>query len=183
MSTKTSPGSGDGTLSSSIDELILQNEIEQTFYSEAALLDEQQYAAWLEAFAEELTCSISFRSVPDDPSTGGAGDREGTFTIASRSALRLDVEKRQNAAASDNRPLPQTRHWVSNVRILERHASGVVTTSCNLMVYQNRGVEEDWWTGRRVDRLQKVGRRWMIARREIYLDHGVLASENIGAIL
>jgi 3-phenylpropionate/cinnamic acid dioxygenase small subunit len=133
------------------------------------LLDEQNYAAWLDAFADEITCSIPLG--------------EGTFTIASHSALRLEVERRRQSAAPGDGPLPQTRHWVSNVRIVERHASGMVTTSCNLMVYQNRGLEEDWWTGRRIDRLRKVDGRWKIARREIHLDHGVLASEDIGVIL
>jgi hypothetical protein len=91
MSTKAFRGSGQpsGALSSSIDELILQNEIEQVFYHEAALLDGRQYIAWLDAFAEEVTCSIE------------PGAVDSTFTI-------------ENRDAAARRPIAKGRRRVEN---------------------------------------------------------------------
>jgi 3-phenylpropionate/cinnamic acid dioxygenase small subunit len=55
-----------------------------------------------------------------------------------------------------------------------------VTVGCNMVVYRSRlDTDEDWWVGRRIDRLRNVEGHWKIARREIYLDQTVLKSKNL----
>jgi len=66
------------------------------------------------------------------------------------------------------------------VRVVEKHGAGEVTVASNMVVYRSRlDTDEDWWVGRRIDRLRKVDGRWKVARREIYLDQTVLKSKNL----
>lgn len=68
----------------------------------------------------------------------------------------------------------------TNVGILERHGPDELTVRANMIVYRCRlDTDEDWWVGRRVDRLRRVDGRWKIAQRAIYLDQTVLTSKNL----
>jgi 3-phenylpropionate/cinnamic acid dioxygenase small subunit len=168
--------------STSIEDVILQHDVEQLLYHEAALLDAHHYQDWLALLTDDVTYWMPIR---ETRSTADA-DREFTafgeaaFFDEDRKMLEVRVDKRDSGSAWSEDPPSRTRHCVTNVRILERHADGELTVGCNLVVYRSRlDTDEDWWVGRRVDRLRRVEGGWKIARREIYLDQTVLQSKNL----
>jgi 3-phenylpropionate/cinnamic acid dioxygenase small subunit len=169
------------SLPASVGELVLQHEIEQTLYREAALLDAHDYAAWLEMLTDDVTYWMPIRE------TRSSAEREREFSAfgdaayfdEDRKMLEVRVEKQSSGYAWSEDPPSRTRHCVTNVRILERE-DDEVTVGCNMVVYRSRlDTDEDWWVGRRIDRLRNVEGHWKIAHREIYLDQTVLKSKNL----
>ena len=165
-----------------IEVLLLEREIERTLYREAALLDAHDYRAWLDMLTEDVRYWMPIRS------TRAADDAEREFTAfgdaalfdEDRQTLELRIEKRLTGYAWSEDPPSRTRHCITNIRIVERNGPDEVTTTANMIVYRCRlDTDEDWWVGRRVDRLRKVDGRWKIAERAIYLDQTVLKSKNL----
>jgi 3-phenylpropionate/cinnamic acid dioxygenase small subunit len=67
-----------------------------------------------------------------------------------------------------------TCHLISNI-LIDEEADGEAAVKSSFIVRQARKLrDEAWWVGRRHDRLRRVGDRWLIARRCIYLDATVL---------
>lgn len=165
-----------------LEDVLLQHEIEQALYREAALLDAHDYEAWLETLAEDVIYWMPIRSTrsSDDVAREFTAFGEGAFFDDDRKALELRVEKRGTGYAWSEDPPSRTRHCISNVRIVEKHAGDEVTVASNMVVYRSRlETDENWWVGRRVDRLRKAGGSWKLVRREIYLDQTVLTSKNL----
>ena len=169
------------TLPASVEEIVLQHEIEQTLYREADLLDAHDYAEWLDMLTDDVTYWMPIRE------TRSSAEREREFTAfgdaayfdEDRKMLEVRVEKQSSGYAWSEDPPSRTRHCVTNVRILARE-DDEVTVGCNMVVYRSRlDTDEDWWVGRRIDRLRNVEGHWKIARREIYLDQTVLKSKNL----
>jgi 3-phenylpropionate/cinnamic acid dioxygenase small subunit len=169
------------TTPTSIEDVILQHEVAQTLYREAELLDAHDYAGWLEMLTDDVTYWMPIRE------TRSAADREREFTAfgdaayfdENRKMLEVRVDKQTSGYAWSEDPPSRTRHCVTNVRVLRREGDEVVA-ACNIVVYRSRlDTDEDWWVGRRIDRLRNVEGRWKLARREIYLDQTVLKSKNL----
>ncbi len=165
-----------------IDDVVLQHEIEQALYHEADLLDAHDYGAWLATLTDDIAYWVPIRE------TRAAGEHGREFTAygeaayfdEDRAMLVLRVEKLRSGYAWAEDPPSRTRHFVTNVRIVERHSSVEVTAASNLLVYRSRlDTDEDWWVGRRIDRLRVVDGGWKLARREVYLDQTVLKSKNL----
>lgn len=168
-------------LPASLEAIVLQHAIEQALYREAALLDAHDYAAWLEMLTDDVTYWMPIRE------TRSSAEREREFTAfgdaayfdEDRKMLEVRVEKQTSGYAWSEDPPSRTRHCITNVRILARE-DDEVTVGCNMVVYRSRlDADEDWWVGRRIDRLRDVEGRWKLARREIYLDQTVLKSKNL----
>jgi 3-phenylpropionate/cinnamic acid dioxygenase small subunit len=166
--------------------LLLEREIETVLFREAALLDARDYRGWLDMLADEVKYWMPIRS------TRAANDAEREFTTVGdgalfdedRETLELRVEKLLTGYSWSEDPPSRTRHCITNVGILERHGPDEVTVGANIIVYRCRlDTDEDWWVGRRVDRLRRVDGRWKIAQRAIYLDQTVLKSKNISTFL
>jgi 3-phenylpropionate/cinnamic acid dioxygenase small subunit len=165
-----------------IGDVVLHHEIERALFDEAALLDAHDYAGWLATLTDDIVYWMPIRE------TRATAERDREFTAfgegayfdEDRRSLELRIEKHGTGYAWSEDPPSRTRHCVSNVRILDKRPDGDVTVGSNLIVYRCRlDTDEDWWVGRRVDRLRKVDGRWKLARREIYLDQTVLTSKNL----
>jgi 3-phenylpropionate/cinnamic acid dioxygenase small subunit len=165
-----------------IEDVVLQHRVERALYDEAALLDAHDYAGWLEMLTDDVEYWMPIRETrsADERDREFTAFGEGAYFDEDRRSLELRIEKHGTGYAWSEDPPSRTRHCVSNVRILMKHAADDVTVGCNLIVYRCRlDTDEDWWVGRRVDRLRYVDGRWKIARREIYLDQTVLTSKNL----
>jgi 3-phenylpropionate/cinnamic acid dioxygenase small subunit len=166
----------------SLEDVLLQHELERTLYDEAALLDAHDYDGWLAMLTDDVVYWMPIRETrgADETAREFTSFGEGAYFDEDRASLELRIDKRGTGYAWSEDPPSRTRHCVTNVRILTKHAPGDVTVGCNIVIYRCRlDTDEDWWVGRRVDRLRNVDGRWKLARREIYLDQTVLNSKNL----
>jgi 3-phenylpropionate/cinnamic acid dioxygenase small subunit len=171
-----------GEAGTSVEDVVLQHDLEQALYHEAALLDAHDYTAWLDMLTDDIAYWMPIRSTRSATEADAefTAFGEGAYFDEDRAMLEIRVEKRTNGYAWSEDPPSRTRHCLTNVRVVEKHDDGDVTVSSNMVVFRSRlDMDEDWWVGRRVDRLRKVDGRWKIARREIYLDQTVLKSKNL----
>jgi 3-phenylpropionate/cinnamic acid dioxygenase small subunit len=172
-----------GTKRAKLEDVLLQREIEQFFYDEAALLDSRKFHEWLTLLADDLEYWMPVRS------TRQVGDEEFEFTKLGESALFDDnkefieerVRKLDTGYSWSEDPPSRSRHFVSNVRILEQRSKPEeLDVSVNFFIYRSRlASDEDMWIGRREDTLRKVDGQWQISRRHIFLDQVSLGSKNL----
>lgn len=171
-----------GDADTTIDDVVLQHDVEQALFHEAAMLDAHDYRGWLETLTDDIVYWMPIRTTRSATEAGEefTAFGEGALFDEDRAMLEIRVEKRTNGYAWSEDPPSRTRHCLTNVRVVEKHSDGEVTVASNMVVFRSRlDMDEDWWVGRRVDRLRKVDGRWKVARREIYLDQTVLPSKNL----
>jgi 3-phenylpropionate/cinnamic acid dioxygenase small subunit len=94
----------------------------------------------------------------------------------------MRVRKLEAGSAWSEDPPSRSRHFVSNVRILEVAGEEVTVEVC-LHLYRSRlNSEVDTWVGRRRDVLRGAGDGFRIARRHIFLDQTVILSTNMSTL-
>lgn len=165
-----------------MDDALLQYEIEQFLYGEAALIDDRRFEEWLECLAKDLEYWMPVRSnrAADDQASEFSKIGEVAYFDDDKDSMVQRVRKLRTGFAWAEDPPSRTRHLVDNVRILERHSENELTIGCNVIVYRSRlARDEDLWVGRREDRLRRHDGRWLIVKRHVYLDQVSLASKNL----
>ena len=164
-----------------VERMLLQHEIEQFYYAEAALLDERRFTEWLALLTPDVHYWMPIRR------TLALADAEREFTKPGDMAffdddktfLEARVKKLHSGYSWSEDPPSRTRHQITNVRVLE-HSGDELTAESNFHLYRSRlESDQDFWIGRRRDLLRRVDGAWKIARRAIYLDHTVLQSRNL----
>jgi 3-phenylpropionate/cinnamic acid dioxygenase small subunit len=165
------------------DDVLLQHEIEQFLYEEAAMLDDRRFRDWLNLLADDLEYWMPVRS------TRALGDEanefskigEGAFFDENKEFIEERVRKLYTGFAWAEDPPSRTRHLVNNVRILEKLPDSSLKVGCNFIVYRSRlARDEDLWAGRREDVLRaKPAGGWLIAKRHIFIDQVSLRSKNL----
>ncbi len=165
-----------------LSQLLLQYEVEQFLYREAALLDERRFHEWLTLLTDDVEYWMPIRSTRarGDEADEFARLGEAAFFDENKEYLEERVRKLDTGLSWAEDPPSRTRHLVSNVRILEQRPDGELLLTCNFVVYRTRlATDEDLWVGRREDTLRRVDGAWKIAKRHIYLDQVVLQSKNL----
>src|SRR5262249_61036529 len=95
---------------------------------------------------------------------------DGGKTFLAMRGRRLDT-----GPAHAEQPRSRTRHLITNIWLDDASTADEVIAHSNFIVYQaNRDRAEDFYVGRREDRLRKIDGEWKIARRTIVLDQTVL---------
>jgi 3-phenylpropionate/cinnamic acid dioxygenase small subunit len=182
MQTFDTAASSLGAQRPTLNDILLQYEIEQFYYHEAALLDDRRFHEWLTLLTDDLEYFMPVRS------TRARGDEEHEFTKPGEAAffdetkplMEERVRKLDTGFSWAEDPPSRTRHFVSNVRIREKISDTELRVTCNFFVYRTRlAQDEDWWVGRREDTLRKVDGQWRIAKRHIFLDQVSLRSKNL----
>src|SRR5215471_5135503 len=137
----------------------LQFEVEQFLYEEAALLDARKYREWLGLVTDDIHYWMPIRR------TVTRSDLEREFTKPgamsyfddNRELLEMRVKKLEASSAWSEDPPSRSRHFVSNVRILDLSGDEITIDVC-FHVYRSRlNTDEDNWVGRRTDVLRRVG--------------------------
>jgi 3-phenylpropionate/cinnamic acid dioxygenase small subunit len=160
----------------------LLQQIEQFLYREAALLDERRFREWLDLFTDDTEYWMPVRSTRQwsDEAHEFTQPGEAAFFDEDKELLAERVRKLYTGVAWSEDPPSRVRHFVSNVRLLERRGDAEFLVTCNFIVYRTRlAMDEDMWVGRREDTLRKVDGRWRIARRHIFIDQVSLTSKNL----
>ena len=161
----------------------LQFEIEQFYYDEAALLDERRFDEWIKLFTDDTHYWMPIRR------TRMTSEIDKEFTVPGAMAffddgkgpLEARVRKLYTGYAWAEDPPSRTRHFITNVRVLEDDDEQL-TVEANFHLYRTRlDSEEDSWMGRRRDVLRRDGSSFKIADRKIYLEQTVLLSKNLSS--
>lgn len=162
----------------------LQYEVEQFLYAEAALLDARRYRDWLGLVAEDIHYWMPIRRTVTlaDLDLEFTKPGEMAYFDDDRLLLETRVKKLEAGSAWSEDPPSRSRHFVSNVRILET-AGDEVTVEAAFQLWRSRlNSEQDHWFGRRVDVLRRVGDSLRLARRHIFLDQTVILAGNMSTI-
>jgi biphenyl 2,3-dioxygenase beta subunit len=164
--------------------MVLQFEVEQWLFGEAATLDERRYADWLTLLADDIHYWVPIRRT----TTAREADNEFTkvgdmaFFDDDLEALKLRVDKTTKANSWAEDPPSRTRHFVSNVRLLGG-TTDEIDVGCNIHLYRTRlDSEQDSWIGRREDRLRRVDGELKLAQRHVFLEQTVILSQNLSNI-
>jgi 3-phenylpropionate/cinnamic acid dioxygenase small subunit len=166
-----------------LSRMLLQYEIEQFYYTEAALLDDRRFSDWLALFAEDAHYWMPIRRTV----TSNELDREFTapgamaFFDDDRMMLAARVKKLASGYSWAEDPPSRTRHLVTNLRIV-REEAGELGVNTNFHLYRTRlNSEEDHWIGSRKDVLRRTPEGLKIVTRHIFLEQTVLMSRNLSS--
>jgi biphenyl 2,3-dioxygenase subunit beta len=161
--------------------LLLQYEVEQFYYQEAALLDARRFDEWLELLTPDIHYWMPIRRTV----TLANADREFTkpgdmaFFDDDKALLEARVRKLGTGFSWSEDPPSRTRHMIHNIRVLEETGDELAVES-NFHLYRTRlDSEEDSWIGLRRDRLRRVDGKLRIARRHIFLEQTLILSRNL----
>lgn len=170
-----------------IARLLLKAEAEAFFHLEADLLDARQFDDWLGLLAPEIQVWMPIaRNVE-----AGAGQAE--FSAEGTDANWLDegyetlaqrVKQLMTGVHWAEQPPSRTSHIVSNIEVTDIEGPSdnpaALATRCRFLVYRNRNEDEqDFFIGKRNDRLVRIAGDWRLARREVFLDQNVLLAKNL----
>ena len=165
-------------------QVLLQYEVEQFLYAEAALLDARKYREWLGLLADDIHYWMPIRRTM----TMADIDREFTklgdmaYFDDDREMLEMRVKKLEAGSAWSEDPPSRSRHFVSNVRILDVTGDEVTAEAC-FHLYRTRLERDiDTWVGRRVDVLRRTDGGFRIARRHLFLDQTIILATNMSTI-
>ena len=157
----------------------LRCEFEDLLIEEARLLDNDKFDEWLELFDENTRYWAPVRENLDR----GAEDLYKPHLLShfddNKMTLGFRVKRLATGYAHAEEPPSRTRHFVSNVRILDQEGNRVHVES-NFIVFRSRpgksetffvGVRRDWWRG------DSSG--WLNVERLVIFDHDVIESITI----
>ena len=162
----------------------LQFEVEQFLYAEAALLDARKYRDWLGLIADDIHYWMPIRRTM----TLSDIDREFTkpgdmaYFDDDRAILEMRVKKLEAGSAWSEDPPSRSRHFVSNVRILDVAGAEITLEACFHLYRTRLERDVDSWVGRRVDVLRRTDGGFRLAKRHLFLDQTVILSTNMSTI-
>jgi 3-phenylpropionate/cinnamic acid dioxygenase small subunit len=163
---------------------LLQYEVEQFLYAEAALLDARRYRDWLGLLADDIAYWMPIRRTV----TSADIDREFTrpgevaYFDDDRAYLEVRVRKLEAGSAWSEDPPSRSRHFVTNVRILEVAGDEITLEACFHVHRTRLEADVDSWIGRRVDVLRRSGAGFLLVKRHLFLDQTVIQSTNMSTI-
>jgi 3-phenylpropionate/cinnamic acid dioxygenase small subunit len=165
---------------------LVQYEVEQFLYAEAALLDARRYRDWLALVADDIHYWMPIRRTVTQADLDLEFTRLGEMAYFDddRGMLEMRVKKLEAGSAWSEDPPSRSRHFVSNVRILGALGEEI-TLEAAFHLYRSRlNSEEDNWYGRRLDVLRRDpgGDGFRLARRHLFLDQTVILSANMSTI-
>jgi dibenzofuran dioxygenase beta subunit len=150
------------------------HDIQQFLYAEADMLDDGRFDEWLALFDDGATYYMPTRDVTSERAASVRGRGDLPFFEDDKDFLKARVQRLKGALAHAEDPPSRTRRIVSNI-VVNVAEDDMSVVRCNFIVFQSRLERtENFYVGRRVDRLRRDGRSWKIASREILLDHAVI---------
>jgi 3-phenylpropionate/cinnamic acid dioxygenase small subunit len=161
--------------------VLLQHEVEQFYYAEAALLDERRFAEWLDLLTSDVHYWMPIRRTVMNADLDQEFTRPGAmaFFDDDKAMLEARVKKLATGYSWSEDPPSRTRHMIHNVRVLAVEGAEL-TVESNFHLYRTRlESEEDSWIGRRRDRLRRVDGALRIAERHVFLDQTLILSRNL----
>lgn len=171
------------------ERLALQFDVEQFFYHEAALLDDREFRAWLDLVADDMHYWMPIRRTVTRDNLDQEFTKIGgmSYFDDDKDDLVMRVEKLEAGSAWSENPASRTRHFVSNVRILETYRDEIAVEAAFHLYRSRLNGKIDHWIGKRRDRLrrmeqgsqQEIQPGFQIFQRHIFLDQTIIRSTNL----
>ncbi|WP_033294696.1 aromatic-ring-hydroxylating dioxygenase subunit beta [Amycolatopsis jejuensis] len=164
--------------------LLLQRQVEQFYYDEAALLDSYRLTEWVDLFSEDTHYFMPIRRTRLRRELGKEFTKPGeaAYYDDDKSTLRLRQVKFDTGTAWAEDPPSRTRHLISNIRITADRGDELDVESYFHLYRTRLKSEVDTWVGRRLDVLRRHEGSFLIARRHILLDQTVLLARNLSTL-
>ncbi len=162
--------------------LELQREIEQFLYREAALLDDGDFHAWFDLFADDIHYWMPTRYNRTRRERGRdvSAPNEIALFDEDKNSLRVRIKRLDTGMAWAEDPPSRTRHLVTNVQVSARAETDEYDVVSAFLCYRTRlETDVNVFAGRRTDLLRKTEHGWQIARRTILLDQNVVLAKNL----
>ncbi len=162
---------------SETDARALRFEFEELLYREAAWLDEGRFEEWLELFDSTVRYWAPVReNVPRGEEPLEELHRLTHFED-DKGNLELRVKRLRTGFAHAEEPPSRTRHFVTNVRVLDGDDSDRVSVASNLLVFRSRERRDEvLFSCDRRDRWRRTQAGWRCEERRILFDHDVIES-------
>jgi 3-phenylpropionate/cinnamic acid dioxygenase small subunit len=162
----------------------LQQDIEQFLYTEGMLLDDREFDQWYELLADDIHYYMPTRYTKSrrDSKKEISNFDEAAIFDDDKASLGLRIRRLATGLAWAEEPPSRTRHLVSNVKIRTTDIDGEYEVECCFVIYRNRLERQtDIFVGARRDLIRKSNNQhgWLIAKRHMVLDQGMLLANNI----
>jgi 3-phenylpropionate/cinnamic acid dioxygenase small subunit len=154
------------------------------FYNvEADLLDNHRYAEWFELLHPDISYEMPVRTT--ELLTVGDGISQMAYFCENRSSMETRVRRLQTDFAWAETPPSRTRHFVTNVMVVEARDEGVLRVRSNVLLNRSRGEGgNQMLTVMRDDELvPDANRLFSIRRRRLMLDQTVVSATNLSVFL
>ena len=163
---------------------LLQYEVEQFLYAEAALLDARRYREWLDLMADDVEYWMPIRRTVTNTDIDKEFTKLGgvAYFDDDRAYLEMRVKKLEAGSAWSEDPPSRSRHFVSNVQILDVAGHEIRLEACFHLYRTRLERDVDSWIGRREDMLRRHGASFQLVRRHLFLDQTVIQSTNLSTI-
>ena len=166
-----------------LERLLLEREIEQFYYHEAALLDERRFNEWIDLIADDIHYHMPIRrnvKFGEQHRENTDSESEISWFDEGKATLAGRVRQINTGLHWAEEPFSRVRHIITNIRLVDVQGDEVRVGS-NFFVWSNRlKTETNMFVGSRDDLLRRDSETgWKIARRTILLDQNVLLSKVI----
>jgi PAH dioxygenase small subunit len=154
-------------------------EIVEFLYREAELLDENQFAEWLNMLAQDIHYVMPVRTTQFRAK--GDGFQDVAFFEENYVSLRTRVKRLETEFAWAETPPSRTRHFITNVLAEPGDKDGEFSVRSSFMVTRTRSEQGyQLFTGRRKDILRRSDNGDLkVAERRILIDQTVLSGSNL----
>jgi 3-phenylpropionate/cinnamic acid dioxygenase small subunit len=164
--------------STTLEQVILQHDLEQFLYKEARLLDERRLEEWLELMADDLDYWMPMRrniKYGDWDLEFKDHNREINWFDEGKDILAGRIRQLNTGVHWPEEPVSRFEHLISNVELVGEDAEGIRVNS-KFHCYQNRLQDEvNQWVGRREDLLRRDPEtRFKVVKRKIILAQNVM---------
>ena len=164
---------------------ILQHEIEQFYFGEAALLDGREYRAWFALLADDIRYRMPLRFNRNQRERNDelSADHHSFLFDDDKASLDMRIKRLETGMAWAEEPPSRTRHIISNVRVRsDTDKPGKVFAESYFHLYRSRLERQvDQLVGARYDCLRRTDGdvRWLIVDRYIVLDQSTVLANNL----
>jgi biphenyl 2,3-dioxygenase beta subunit len=165
--------------------VLVQHEVEQWLYEEAAALDARRYRDWLALVADDIHYWMPIRRTVTLADLDLEFSKPGAMAYFDddRAMLEMRVKKLEAGSAWSEDPPSRSRHFVSNVRVVKIEADELTLDVAFCLRRTRLNSELTEWFGRREDVLRRAENGgFRLARRHIFLYQTVIPTTNMSTL-
>ncbi|MFA5494988.1 MAG: 3-phenylpropionate/cinnamic acid dioxygenase subunit beta [Porticoccaceae bacterium] len=154
-------------------------------FTEADLLDELQYDAWLALLAEDLRYTVPLRQTRSRADQAQSVVRTMKHFDDNYLSIKARIDRLNTNSAWAEDPPSRTRRFVSNIRVYTTDVATELAVKSYLLLSRNRYEHSSMMfiSGVRHDRIRRHGEGFKLVSRDVIIDQSVLGMPNLGVFL